>query len=212
VRHPDPGQRSQGPNASAARPSAPRDASLRLFVALDLPEAAVAAVSTWQDLVFGHLPELRINRALHLTLCFLGNTPASAVAPLTRALASVRFPRFTLAFGEPVFLPERGRKNVVALPLVDAASSPGGLAAVCHLQTEVSAALAATGFYHPERRAYLPHVTVARFRRPGHPFSLHNVNLPELCPSDLVLYTSTLERSGAVHTPLAKFTPSQALP
>ena len=35
-----------------------------------------------------------------------------------------------------------------------------------------------TGLYEPEKRPWLPHVTVARFRRPGHPFSLQNVNIP----------------------------------
>ena len=71
------------------------------------------------------------------------------------------------------------------------------------------AALAATGFYAPERRPYLPHLTVARYRRPGPPFSLQNVTLPRLCLSRLVLYTSVLDRGGAVHTPLAAFAARQ---
>jgi 2'-5' RNA ligase len=179
----------------------------RLFVALDLPEGALATVRAWQELVFADLPDLRINHALHLTLCFLGDTPSGAVPRLTEALATVPFSRCTLAFGEPIFLPERGKKNVVALPLVDTAQEPGGLAAVRELQAGVGAALAASGFYQLERRAYLPHVTVARFRRPGHPFPLHIVNLAELCPSRLVLYTSDLDTAGAVHTPLAEFAP-----
>ena len=36
--------------------------------------------------------DLRINHALHLTLCFLGDTPASAVPVLSEALAGVSFP------------------------------------------------------------------------------------------------------------------------
>jgi RNA 2',3'-cyclic 3'-phosphodiesterase len=180
---------------------------LRLFVALDLPDEALTALNGWQELVFGDLPELRINRALHLTLCFLGGRPASAVPALQEALAGVPFASFLMSFGEPIFLPKGGRKNVVALPLIDAPSAPGGLRAVQALQAAVSSALAATGHYEPERRPYLPHVTVARFRRPGHPFPLHIVTLPELCPSPLVLYTSDLDRAGAVHTPLARFSP-----
>jgi 2'-5' RNA ligase len=176
-------------------------------VALDLPDDALAAVRAWQELVFADLPDLRSNHALHVTLCFLGETPSRLVPQLSEALASVPFQRCWLAFGEPIFLPERGKKNVVALPLVDAAREPGGLAAVCELQADVGAALAAGGFSQRERRAYLPHVTVARFRRPGHPFPLHIVNLAELCPSRLVLYTSVLDKAGAAHTPLAEFTP-----
>jgi 2'-5' RNA ligase len=185
----------------------PREPQHRLFVALDLPQDAVAAVRQWQQLVFGDLPELRVNHALHLTLCFLGDTLASSVPALSEALAGVPFHRSALAFGEPFFLPERGRKNVVALPLVDAATEPGGLATVRRLQAAVSATLVDTGLYKAERRPFLPHVTVARFRRPGQPFPLHIVNLPELCPSRLVLYTSVLDKAGAVHTPLAEFAP-----
>jgi 2'-5' RNA ligase len=187
-RHPRPAVEPPPAPKKADRPQS--EPQHRLFVALDLPDDAVAAMRGWQELVFGDLPELRINHALHLTLCFLGDTPASA-----------------LTFGEPFFLPERGRKNVVALPLVDAATEPGGAAAIRRLQAAVSAALVSTGLYKAERRPFLPHVTVARFRRPGQPFPLHIVNLPELCPSRLVLYTSVLEKAGAVHTPLAEFTP-----
>jgi 2'-5' RNA ligase len=204
-RRPRPAPEPAPPPKKVAQP--PREPQHRLFVALDLPEDAVAAVRAWQELVFGDLPELRINHALHLTLCFLGDTPASAVPRLSKALAGVPSRRAALAFGEPFFLPERGRKNVVALPLVDTAGDPGGLASVRRLQAGVSAALVATELYKAERRSFLPHVTVARFRRPGQPFPLHIVNLPELCPSRLVLYTSVLDKAGAVHTPLAEFTP-----
>jgi 2'-5' RNA ligase len=204
-RHPRPAPEPPPPAKKAERPQS--EPQHRLFVALDLPDDALAALQRWQELVFGDLPELRINPALHLTLCFLGDTPASAVPALSEALAAVPFRRSALAFGDPFFLPERGRKNVIALPLVDAATEPGGLAAVRRLQAAVGAALVATGLYKAERRPFLPHVTVARFRRPGQPFSLHIVNLPELCPSRLVLYTSVLDKAGAVHTPLAEFTP-----
>lgn len=181
-------------------------ATRRLFVALDLPEDARSALADWQELVIGDRRELRINHSLHLTLCFLGSTPASAVPEIETALAAQAFRPLPLAAGEPIFLPERGRKRVVALPLVAEPQAPAGLPELLDLQARVSAALADTGCYAPERRPYLPHVTVARFRQPGNPFSLQNVNLPKLCLSRLVLYTSDLARSGAVHTPLSTFT------
>ena len=180
-------------------------ATLRLFVALDLPDDAQRTVTDWQELVFADLPDLRINRSLHLTLAFLGTTPASAVPELEAALAAQPFALLPVAPGAPLFLPERGRKRVVALPLVAAPQAPAGLPALLDLQARVSAALADTGCYTPERRPYLPHLTVARFRRPGQPFSLQNVNLPELCLGRLVLYTSDLAKGGAVHTPLVTF-------
>ena len=73
------------------------------------------------------------------------------------------------------------------------------------VQAEVSAGLAAEGLYEPEKRPWLPHVTVARFRHPGHPFSLQNVNIGSFGVVRMVLYSSHLERAGAVHTPVADF-------
>ena len=99
----------------------------------------------------------------------------------------------------PLFLPAHGRRRVIALELTD---SDGALGRV---QADVSAALAAEGLYTPEKRPWLPHVTVARFRHPGHPFPLQNVNIHEFGVVRMVLYSSHLERAGAVHTPLADF-------
>jgi 2'-5' RNA ligase len=150
---------------------------------------------------------VRVNHALHLTLCFLGSTPAAAVPALEAALAALSLPAATVALGdEPLFLPERGKKRVVALELVTASGAPGGLERLRGLQAGVSSALAATGYFTPEKRPWLPHVTVGRFRRPGQPFALQNVNFGELCLSRVVLYTSVLDRGGAIHTPLASFT------
>jgi 2'-5' RNA ligase len=180
--------------------------SLRLFVALDLPDDALTAIRDWQEREIRPRQEVRVNRALHLTLCFLGGTPAAAVPELEAALGALRSPAATVALGQPLFLPERGKKRVVALELVTAGGAPGGLERLRGLQVAVSAALAATGHFTPEKRPWLPHVTVGRFRRPGQPFPLQNVNFGELCLSRVVLYTSVLDRGGAIHTPLASFT------
>ena len=65
--------------------------------------------------------------------------------------------------------------------------------------------------YVPEKRPWLAHLTIARYRRPGHPFSLQNVTVgPSGLPS-VILYASLLERGAAVHTPLASF-PAKVLP
>ena len=69
----------------------------------------------------------------------------------------------------------------------------------------MSAGLASEGLYEPEKRPWLPHVTVARFRRPGHPFSLQNVNIGAFGVVRMVLYSSDLKPGGAVHSPLADF-------
>ena len=114
-------------------------------------------------------------------------------------LGGVGWRRAECRLKEPLFLPAHGKRRVVALELDD----PSGT--LRRLQAEVSSGLAAEGLYEPEKRPWLPHVTVARFRRPGHPFSLQNVNIGGFGVVRMVLYSSHLERAGAVHTPVADF-------
>jgi 2'-5' RNA ligase len=175
------------------------DETLRLFVACDLPDEMRRAVEAWQhEALEGH-DGLRLNRALHITLAFLGAVAAARLPELTEALAQVRVRPCEVAVTEAVFLPVRGAKRAVALRLADRA---GELAL---LQADVAAALAATGLLETPGRPWLPHLTVARLRRSCHPFSLQNVNIPGSCVVRVVLYSSLLERAGAVHTPLAVF-------
>ncbi len=172
---------------------------LRLFVAQELPTDTLRAVEDWQRDALAPHDELRLNHALHLTLAFLGDVDRARVEVLVAALGSVRYAPCRLEAAEALFLPQRGPKRVVALCLRD------GDGTLARLQSDVSAALAGTGLYEASKRPWLPHVTVARFRRPGHPFSLQNVNIPGFCSVRTVLYSSLLERTGAVHTPLADF-------
>jgi len=183
-----------------------RQRSLRLFVASDLPADARTRIAAWQERELAPLGALRVNRSLHLTLCFLGSVPAERLEDVGGALAGVVLEPATVGIGAPVFLPERGRKRVVALPLTVAAGAPGGLQHLRDLQGRIAAALCGAGLCEPESRPWLPHLTVARFRRPGHPFSLQNVNFGELLLSRVVLYTSVLDRSGAIHAPLRTYT------
>lgn len=175
----------------------------RLFVALDLPREVARQVSVWQDETLAGRPELRVPGTVHLTLAFLGQLPVSRTPELTETLAAIRFAPLRLSVEEAIFLPERRSKRVIALRLGD----EGG--ALLGLQAEVSAALARHGLYRPEKRPFLPHVTVARYRNPGQPFSLQNVNIPEFGVDRMVLYSSLLQRGGAVHTPHAVFPASQ---
>ncbi len=192
----DPGTASGRAGDDRARGA--RD-TVRLFVAGELPGDVRRAIEAWQEAQLAPRRELRLNRSLHLTLCFLGDVACEAVPGIAGALGAVEFAAVPLTPAETLFLPERGPKRVVALRLDD----PTG--ALVGLQGAVSAALATLGVYEPERRPYLPHLTVARFRRKGHPFPLQNVNIPEFRLGRVVLYSSLLERGGAVHTPLEIF-------
>jgi 2'-5' RNA ligase len=172
---------------------------LRLFVACDLPGDVTNAVRHWQEHELRQHRDLRLAPTLHLTLAFLGDVAAARVADLERVLGAIAWTPASSAFKEPLFLPAHGKRRVVALELDD----PAG--ALLRLQAQVAGGLAAEGLFEPEKRPWLPHVTVARYRRPGHPFSLQNVNIPEFGVVRMVLYSSHLERAGAVHAPIADF-------
>ena len=172
---------------------------LRLFVACDLPPDVEAAARAWQRAQLAPRAGLRVMPTLHLTLAFLGSVDAAHEPDLERILGGVPWHGADCSFSEPLFLPAHGKRRVVALELDD----PSGT--LRKLQADVSAGLVAEGLYEPEKRPWLPHVTVARFRSPGHPFSLQNVNIPPFGVVRMVLYSSHLERAGAVHTPLAEF-------
>jgi len=178
---------------------AKRPGRLRLFVACDLPPEVERAVRVWQRSELGPHQDLRIVPTLHLTLAFLGGVEAARLPDLERVLAGVGWHGAQCSFREPLFLPARGARRVVALELEDASG------ALRRLQAEVASGLTADGLYEPEKRPWLPHVTVARFRRQGHPFSLQNVNIKRFGVVRMVLYSSDLKPGGAVHTPLADF-------
>lgn len=176
------------------------DRALRLFVALSLGKSAREELARWRDAVVGASDALRAvgDADLHVTLCFLGSHPPASVAGIVAALAAARTSRGpALALGEPLWLPRRAPR-LLAVSLQD---SGGGLAAV---QSVLSEALAAGGWYRPEARPFLPHVTLARVRRGAR---VRAVGLQAPVPvaftgRRVTLFASVLGRSGARYEPL----------
>jgi RNA 2',3'-cyclic 3'-phosphodiesterase len=118
----------------------------------------------WQETELCSVPELRVvgRQSLHVTLCFLGTRPEAEVEAIGAACAGVAGRAVAgLALGSVLWLPSARRPSVLAVGIAD---PEGGLAA---LQATVARSLVALGCYAVERRAYLPHVTVARVRRGG---------------------------------------------
>ncbi len=168
------------------------DEHLRLFCALRLPEHALRTVVRWQRTAFAEGAGLRIVPAerLHVTLAFLGRTPAAAVGEIVGVLREV-----VAACGPIVLSPLRYRetRSVGMLVLDDEGARAKGLAAALALRLE------ALGVYTRERRPWLPHLTVLRLPR-GHARPGRAVPVPELgpmSPSDAALYHSVLRSRGA---------------
>jgi len=181
----------------------------RLFVALDLPEAAREAIVTWQDEALGD-PALRPMRpeSLHLTLVFLGYHPEKDIDEIAAAalVGGARAPELTLQ-AEPVGVPRGKHPRLFALDV----ESPGAV----ELQRGVSDSLQAAGFYDPEKRPFWPHLTVARVRpeKRGSKRPARVEQPPDPLPAGyertfgavrLALYRSHLRPQGAEYEPLAQ--------
>jgi 2'-5' RNA ligase len=130
----------------------------RLFVALDLDDDARSALARWQADIVSSDPGIRSVPldALHVTLCFLGlraleEVDAIAAACAIRSGAPIK----CLRLGEAIWLPRR-RPRVLAVAIEDETGALG------RVQSAIAGALSAAGWYRPEPRRFLAHVTVAR--------------------------------------------------
>ena len=166
----------------------------RLFCALRLPEATLDVLCRWQE------EHVRGGRAvvrdhLHITLAFLGHRPVGELDAIRDAV------RAAADGASPIRLvPERYRetRSVGMLVLTDLTANATRLA------RDLFRRLERARVYERERRPWLPHVTVVRFReRPRlHP------PLPELeefSPSDAAVFLSELHPTGARYVVLESF-------
>jgi RNA 2',3'-cyclic 3'-phosphodiesterase len=171
------------------------DVRIRLFCALRLPDEVVDWLVEWQTQLpdGSYRPVLPDN--LHVTLAFLGHRPRRDVGPVAAELdGAARAAR-------PVRLSVRGyreTRSVGMLVLGDEGAAAAELAADLHERLE------RIGVYEPERREWLPHLTVVRFRerprlRPRLP------ELGEVVPSGAAVYLSRLRPTGAQYVVLEEF-------
>jgi len=167
---------------------------LRLFCALRLPDDTVDELSLWQIEAFGRLDGIRVlgREQLHVTLAFLGSRPAGELDSIGAEL------REAARAAEPATLTVKGYRETRSVGML-VLEDEGGRAA--SLAVDLHERLERLGVYERERRAWLPHLTVIRFReRPR-----LRPELPELGPinpSDAAVYMSTLRPSGAQYSVL----------
>ena len=172
------------------RASVPGRERLRLFVALVLPENVVERLVAWQQKELARVPDIRIVPPgnLHVTIAFLGSRPASDPDPILAALR-----RSASAAARPVLSPSRYRetRSVGMVVLDDEDRRAAALAA------NVFTGLEKLGVYERERREWLPHVTVLRFRDRPPRLAPTLPDLGPVSPSEVALYHSVLRPSGA---------------
>ncbi len=186
--------------------------TLRLFVACELPPEMRAALASLQEALREKgAPRLRWVRpeGIHLTLKFLGAVPQEKVAAIREALAPTvqGIPPLALSLAEVGTFGDRRGPRVVWVGM------EGDLEPLARLQQRVDKAL--EPLFPPERRAFSPHLTLARV--PDSMGSGERQTLRELAKTievppapavtigELSLIRSILGPGGAVYERLAAF-------
>jgi RNA 2',3'-cyclic 3'-phosphodiesterase len=162
------------------------DERLRLFLALRLPDDVLDEIERWQHEQLAGVRILGLEQ-LHVTLAFLGHRPAEELEAIVGALREA-----AAGAGEIRLRPVRYRetRSVGMLVLADDDGRAAALAG------DLQERLERLGVYERETRAWLPHLTVARWRerprlQPELPPSRTFV------PSDAAAYLSRLRPGGA---------------
>lgn len=182
------------------------DARIRLFCALVLPPAAVEELTAWQHTAWQHAAWQRAHLSgspnatvrlvppqnLHVTLAFLGSRPADELPAIAGALAEAAREAATAELRPRSYRETRS----VGMILYD---DPSGAATA--LAAAVGERLEQLGVYQRERRPWLPHVTVLRFKEraglvPG------VANICSFRAVRTALYSSTLRPGGAQYEAL----------
>ena len=167
---------------------------LRLFIGLCLPEDARERLADWQSDVFADARDVRVVTPgnVHVTLAFLGHRPAVEVDAIGRCLRDACARAVPPGLAVRVY---RETRSVGMLVLDDEDGRAGALAA------DLQERLEALGVYEREKRPWLPHLTVVRFRRPPR-LRPSLPDLGEVSPSEAAVYHSLLRRGGAQYEAL----------
>ncbi|MBK8205345.1 MAG: RNA 2',3'-cyclic phosphodiesterase [Planctomycetes bacterium] len=175
----------------------------RLFIAIDLPDAARSAIAQACTGIAG--ARWVMPHQLHLTLRFVGDVTDDATAQLQAALGAIRQPRLSLQVKGVGTFPPPGRKPARVL-WAGIADNP----LLRALQESVSAARPDIG-NPPEHAPWSPHITLARFaRKPGPELAAWlkahaTLELPPIEVAGFHLFKSELRRGGAVHEIVQSF-------
>lgn len=140
---------------------------------------------------------------LHITLRFIGEVEAHVADDVAAALGAVHHPSFEIALDGVGTFGRRGQAEIVWAGL-----SPH--APLKTLHNKVDQACVRAGL-EPDRRAYHPHITLARLSRGGAgPIggfleSAGGLSSPPFRVDTFALFESTLTPEGAVYSPVERF-------
>lgn len=172
----------------------------RLFVAIRPPRAV-------REQLLGLMGGVRGARwleegQLHLTLRFIGEVDRHLASDIHAALGSVHHPRFEIAVDGLQWFERRGEPVTLW-----AGVRPQAPLKALHKKIDQACLRAGV---EPDRRAYLPHITLARLARGGGPVrplieEAGAVRSPLFPVEQFALYESELTADGAIHSIVERY-------
>lgn len=181
----------------------------RVFCAVELPTEVRARLEEHVRRLRTDVPDVAASWSrvenIHLTLKFFGNVEVQRIQKISEAAerAVREFSTFQISVGGTGVFPRPSRPQVLWIGVAD----PSGQLSA--LQKRLENECAAEGF-PKEDRAYKPHLTIARLRKPEGSRRLAEAHLAmrfepvEIGVNEIVVFRSELSPKGSRYTPLSQ--------
>jgi 2'-5' RNA ligase len=169
---------------------------IRLFIAIDLPEAVRREVEGMGRSIANANPVA--TEQLHLTLKFIGEVEGSRLLDIRDALTEIFLPKFSLALKGVGTFPPRGMPRILWVGVKTGEH-------ILPLRNAIERTLAVINIPRDNKK-YIPHLTIARLKDSPilqlQRFLAGNAffQTAEFSVESFHLYSSKLTRKGALHT------------
>jgi len=181
----------------------------RIFCAVELPDSVRAQLRDHVRQLREAVPDASASwtrvENIHLTFKFFGNVAIDRIPKISAAgeRAIKKFHAFPIDIGKTGVFPNPRRAQVLWIGVSD----PSGK--LSELQRELEKECAKEGF-EKEDRAYRPHLTIARLRKPEGAKRLADAHLnmdfepAEITLSELIVFRSELSSKGSKYTAISR--------
>ena len=196
-------------NESETAGKMPALPAYRTFIAIEIPSNIRTRITEHIDRLRREFPEVRASWSreenLHLTVKFLGDIPVARVAALSNAAqrAARTVDGFELIIGGCGTFPLHGQPRVLWIGIEDPSVK------LAQLQQALEDQCAVEGFAR-EQRAFHPHLTIARLRKPqgsrrlGQFHTEIGFKAEPVAVSELAVIRSELRSEGSKHTVISR--------
>ena len=181
----------------------------RMFCAFELPQTLRDSINDHAQRVREAVPDAAASWSrpenVHLTMKFFGNVDQAKAPVISAAAARVvkEFSPIQIEVGKTGVFPRPSRPQVLWIGTEDSSG------ALLKLQQRLEDEFALEGFTK-EDRAFRPHLTIARIRRPQNADRLAQIHLSlqfsnvALRLDELILFRSELSSKGSKYTPISR--------